>query len=466
MLILLLAFFQSGPAAGTPQTPGTLAVRVDPRVELLSIVFRLAGNPEYNMENSKSPYAQAVEEHFGKFRDHAAVKMAQALRRSNGVSYDAVMSLAIHLEDAFEPAPRTPLDPLPDLLDRRWTKEDAERFIAALRDFVRDADFKGFAASQRERYEKSAAKLAAVVRKRDFVGWFSDFFGDRPRGSFQVAVGMLNGGGNYGVNMRHHDGREEISPIIGIYKWDAEGLPAIGDEVTDTIVHEFCHTYTNACINKHLDKLDAAGDVLFARNAAAMKRQAYGNGATVLRESLVRACVIHYMRTVVSADAGRKQALSEMTRGFKWTPGLADLLGEFAKSRDKYKTLDDFMPRIIEYFDHITKQYDELLARFPKVKSISPANAAPDVDPKTAEVVITFDRPMQAGGWALTGGGPELPKFGKPSYNDSRTVLTVPVTLEPGRSYRFGLNGGRFYSFVSEDGYPLEPVEVKFTTAK
>jgi hypothetical protein len=276
---------------------------------------------------------------------------------------------------------------------------------------------------------------------------------------------MLNGGGNYGVSMRHHDGREEISPVIGIYKWDADGLPDLGDGLVDTIVHEFCHTYTNAYVDKHADKLDAAGKVLFDRNSEAMKRQAYGTGRTVLYESMVRACVVHYMGSVLGAESGRKQALYEMTRGFKWTPGLADLFAEVARDRAKYPSFDDFMPRIIAYLDHTAKNYDDLLARFPTVKSIVPRNGASDVDPKTAAIVITFSRPMTDKAWSLVGGGPELPKFGTPSYDESRTVLTVPVTLEPGQKYRFGLNGGRAFSFVSEDGYPLEPVEVTFQTA-
>ena len=45
------------------QTPSSapLTARISPSVELHSIVFRLAGNPVYNMASSKSPYADVVE---------------------------------------------------------------------------------------------------------------------------------------------------------------------------------------------------------------------------------------------------------------------------------------------------------------------------------------------------------------------------------------------------------------------
>jgi hypothetical protein len=105
------------------------------------------------------------------------------------------------------------------------------------------------------------------------------------------------------------------------------------------------------------------------------------------------------------------------------------------------------------------------MAKFPKVVSITPPAGSQDVDPATRQLVITFDRPMTAGSWSIVGGGSELPRLGRPAYNPARTILTVPLSLEPGRSYRFGLNGGgRFFGFTSEEGYPLEPVEVSWQT--
>ena len=78
------------------KTPA-VQIRTDPGIEIVSIIFHLAGNPEYNRICMDS-YAQDIEEHFGKFRDHEAVELARQLRQSHGVSYDAPMSLAVHLK--------------------------------------------------------------------------------------------------------------------------------------------------------------------------------------------------------------------------------------------------------------------------------------------------------------------------------------------------------------------------------
>jgi hypothetical protein len=57
----------------------TIRASVDPRVELLSIIFRLAGNPEYNQPNSKSPYADEVAADLGESRDQPSGSRPRAL---------------------------------------------------------------------------------------------------------------------------------------------------------------------------------------------------------------------------------------------------------------------------------------------------------------------------------------------------------------------------------------------------
>lgn len=60
VFILVVLFFFFLPCPGAQSEPD---VRVDPRVELMSVIFRLAGNPEYNQSRLTS-YIQDVEEHF------------------------------------------------------------------------------------------------------------------------------------------------------------------------------------------------------------------------------------------------------------------------------------------------------------------------------------------------------------------------------------------------------------------
>lgn len=444
-----------------------IPVKVDRRIELLSIVFRLAGNSEYNMPNSKSKYSDEVEAYFGRFRDHEVVKLAGELRNSNGVSYDAVMSMAVHLDDQLPPGPRTPLSPRPALLESRWTDSDAQAFITALDAFVKDTDAAKFFDAHSAFYDQCAQRLSAVVNNREIVPFFDDYFGKRPTASYTVIVGMLNGGGNYGVSMRHADGREEITPVIGVYRWDPQGLPAIGEEVRDTIIHEFCHAYTNAIVDKHWTELERSCGTLFDHTAATMRRHAYGNAKTLGYESFVRACVSRAMANLYGEKVGSSQAIREACSGFAWTPDFAEVLKQYEADRKSYADFEAFVPQVVAFFDKTAGDYDAMLKRFPQIVSISPADGESKVDAaKTTEIRITFDRPMRDKSWSVvTLDRSQFPKIGKPSFDAAHKVLTIPATLEAGHAYRFGLNGPNFLGFVAEDGMPLLPVEVKFKTA-
>jgi hypothetical protein len=457
-----------------PATPGELTARVNPSVELLSIVFRLAGNPEYNMPNSKSPYAEEVEKQFGRFRDHPVVQLARKLRRDHGVSYDAVMSVAVHLDTRLSgegPGAQADVEFKPGLgakparLDPRWEQEDAREFLKQLREFAREADFAGFATAHELFYKQAAGRLSSALAQRAPVAWFDRFFGARPRAKFDLYVGLLNGGGCYGVSVAFEDGREEVSPVIGAAEFDRDGLPVFGDWLEETVVHEFAHTYTNAFVDQFADQLQSAGERLYAGCAATMQDQAYGNWKTLMYESLARATTLRYVRTTHDAAAADKAAQREAQRGFAWAGELADLLGDYEANRTRYATFADFMPRVVEFFDRYAGEYEAHVAKAPKVVQLIPTNGAEDVDPDLSQLKITFDRPMQDGNWSIVGGGPHLPELiGKPSYDASHRVLTVRMRLKPDWTYEFWLNRGQFDSFRSAEGVRLESVHVQFKT--
>ena len=247
-----------------------------------------------------------------------------------------------------------------------------------------------------------------------------------------------------------------------MHTWDTDGRPVVEGSVLPTVVHEFAHAYANAVIDRHYERFEKAGNALFDSSRQAMQRQAYGSGKFVLYESLVRACVTLYLFDELGAAAGKAQ---EVARGFRWTPGLVELLREYQPHREAYPSFDDFMPRIADYFAQAATEAGQLAGKTPRVVSIVPVNGAADVDAATVtEVVITFDRPMTDGNWSIVGGGPSCPDFGQPAFDAQRRVLRVPVRLEPGKVYRCSLDSDRFRAFQSAEGIPLEPLAVSFST--
>lgn len=458
---------QASPAttpATRPAAQPALLSHVDHRVELMCIIFRLAGNPEYNRA-AQSSYVAAVDQHFAPYRDHPAVKMARRLRETRGVSFDAVAGMAVHVSDAVQLKERISFDHPDCKLDQRWQPKEAREFLKQARKFVKDTGFEEFMTQQEIYFTAAAIRMNELVTRRAYLTWFDSFFGPRPNARYEVLVGLLNGGSNYGCSVRLADGSEDITPVIGVWRIDSDGLPVFRDSVIPTLIHEFCHPYVNPTVEKFARHLENPGRRIHATCAEVMRQQAYGHWQTVICESLVRASVVRYVRANDSRRKARAEIREQHDRGFVWVEDLSNLLEEYEQHRDQYPTLEAFMPRVVTFFDEYAGKIEAQAAKRPKVVSMIPANGADDVDPALKAMRITFDRPMQDNMWSIVGGGPNFPELtGKPAYDKARKVLTVPMKLKPGWRYELWLNRNQFNAFRSADGVPLDSVAVTFKT--
>jgi hypothetical protein len=485
MLVLWCGSALGAPAAAPLAAPekatAKISVSVDPRVELMSIIFRLAGNPEYGQGKVPS-YTQDVEEHFGRFRTHAVVKLATKLRQTRGVSYDAVMGMAVHITDAVTLQEKVPFSPQPKTLDARWTPETAREFLTLARLFVAETRFQDFFDLHEPLYRVGVQRMQEVLDKHAHLDWFDRFFGPRKGADFHVVLGMLNGGGSYGARVTRPDGQEELYSVIGVWMVDSGGQPTFTPGIASTIVHEFTHSYTNPLVDQFAAQLQGPGEKLYPLVEKEMRGQAYAGWKTLMYESLNRACGLRYTLATDGLAAMNKAAAYQAARSFYWVGELADVLGEYDTQPRKYKDLAEFFPRITAFFEEYAKDADAKIGAIkgkkegqiqewrdkgPKIVSLVPANGAEDVDPGLKAIVVTFDRPMRDKCWSVVtpGSQDEFPKSAGPvGYDATRKVFTMPVTLEPDKEYHFGLNSEQFAAFQSEEGIPLAPVEVRFKT--
>ncbi len=464
-----------------PDTASGPEIRVDPRIELMSIIFRLAGNPEYN-RGEVQPYVEAVEARFGPFREHAVVEMAQELRKTRGVSFDAVMSLAIHFKDPYSLEEEIPFEPRPAALERRWLVKEARTFLEKARDFVRVTDFASFVAEHEDLYRVTAERMQAVMDENEVESWFNGFFGRLPDARFSIVLGLLNGGGSYGPKVIYPDGREDLYTILGVWMTDDHGLPLFNERVLGTVVHEFCHSFSNPVVDRHAEELEDAGLAIFPLVEQEMRSMAYSNWKTMMYESLVRSSVVRWDLARNGREAADRRIAWEEKNHFFWISGMSELLGTYEADRGKYPDLEAFFPEIRRFFDDYAAHAEEriggiksrweeesreMAARAPKIVSIAPADGAEGVDPGLRVLRITFDRPMKDGSWGVMQRGGNTPKImGDVSYDETRTVFTIPVQLAPDTEYTMGLNSENALAFQDEEGNPLMPTTFRFRTGR
>lgn len=456
----------NGLAATSPaQQPRehVLEVACDARVELMSILMRMAGAREYKAKSATSPYSRAVDDWFSPFTNHAAVRHLVSMRQNYGIGYDAPMSLAVHLKSVAPISELISFDLPPERLDERWDLRETRVLIPLLTEFVKESSFEDFIEEQEDFYAKCAARMRAKLKERSYLPWLSSFFGGPPGSRFQVIPGLLNGGGSYGVGVTFADQTEFISPVIGIHSWDRDGLPLFNAGFVPTVVHEFVHSYTNPLVVAHWQDLRASAERMFPHCEGIMSLQAYSSPEIVMYESMVRASVQRYLRVNDTAAAADEHLNEQVRRGFVWTEKLAGQLERYENEREQYPQLGTFMPQIASFFESYSKEYETRMTQAPHVLSISP-DPARLVDPSVGELVIAFDRPMSPDSYAIIQRG-KSPEFGAIAYDSGNEVLRVAMRLEPDTKYSLSLNDRTRHGFRSANGLILDPVMLSFVTA-
>ncbi|MBN2588240.1 MAG: DUF4932 domain-containing protein [Sedimentisphaerales bacterium] len=358
ILFILLSFASVQTLAeesNKAKSNSAINVCVDPRVELISIIFKLAGNPEYNRSQYFS-YVGDIESHFGKFKEHDVVKLAKKLRSTRGVSYDAPMSLAIYIKDINDFDLLLPLDPWPKTLDSRWNKDSVLEFLRKAKQFAQETEFDKFFKSHKSMYDKAAENFRSMMENESHLEWFDEFFGAKPGAEFKICLGITNGPSNYGSRIKLN-GKETYYCIQGIWKFALLGFgePRFDKSMLPIVIHEFCHSYANPIVDAHKSEIEKSGKRIYALVQEKMKRNAYGNWLTVMRESLVRASVVRYLAKNEDNKMTNQQIQSDINKGFLWMRELSDLLIEYEQNRDKYPDLDAFFPKVIEFFDNYQK---------------------------------------------------------------------------------------------------------------
>lgn len=73
----------------------------------------------------------------------------------------------------------------------------------------------------------------------------------------------------------------------------------------------------------------------------------------------VRACTIRYEQQYRGAEAGRRAIQYHKKRGFLWIDELSGVLARYEAQRDKYPTLESFVPELVAFFNQYAERVEK-----------------------------------------------------------------------------------------------------------
>ena len=355
-LLLLLVLLPA-----TTLAQAQIKVEVSETVELMAILSRTAGFREYCMDMG-GQYTKDTEAWFAPYKNHPIVAYYQNLRSDYGISYDAVMNMAINLAiDGNGVKILTEKNGL----ERRWQNVEIDTFLVRLNQFYTDTHFHDFYTQHQAFYASVLRTYEQNVMQYFHQDWYPRFYGTEPTELFRVVIGFTNGGGNYGPS-RHLPGQpKEVFAICGYHVDEKTGKAfENGLDYASTLIHEFNHSFVNPLHDAYADQLAPIGEKLLKQSYRAMYSQAYRNAVTVINESIVRAAVIIYMQeNGFSAEQISAEMYEQIGCSFHWMPELVAVMQYYSKHRKRYKTLGDYYPQIVTCLDKYLKEEQKRIER-------------------------------------------------------------------------------------------------------
>lgn len=337
-----------------------IKVEVSEAVELMSILSRTADFREYHLDMA-GQYSKDTETWFAPYKGHSIVSYYQGLRNHHDISYDAVMSMAIHLD-----VNKGKVKFLGDKsdLEERWKNVDIDDFIVRLNQFYADTRFHEFFEQHRSFCEEGLKSFEENVMSYFHQDWYAQFYGTEATERFRIVIGFTYGDHNNGVARQLKGQPREAFAICG-YKLN----PATNRPVWDAalLIHEFNHSFVNPLLDNpaHVAMMEKIGMKLLQFSQPEMEQQAYNDWKIVVNESVVRAAVFIYMldNNLVNKNTANFMFSETWRRGFRWLPELVTSLRHYAGHREQYKTFGDYYPEIARC---LTKYLEDEVERMQK----------------------------------------------------------------------------------------------------
>jgi len=409
---------------------------VDERVELMTIIAHLAGDEAFNYKFIPE-YISDIREYFSDYKNHEVIRTASNIH-NQGFAFEKVLALAVNIKITDSIALRTENE---DYFRNFKFFDSLPQFICQLNDFYNKTDFKEFFKKNNKLFHNLTEEFDTTIIDKINFDWFEEFFGTA--GNYEIILSPVIGRNNYGIPMLDQNNKRISYAIIGLVSNYENGRldldAAIGQ---DLIVHEICHSFCNPVIDSCLNDLFYVSRKIWANQYDRIgKLGNYGmDGA--MYETLVRTMELRYNKYKdVSHIISRN-----IRDGFILTESFNKIFDNYENDREKYQTLYDFIPVMINYFDSIENVITYDTDRSPRV--ISTSISGKTVPFTTTEIIYTFNKEMYTDQLGLADG-----KLGKESFPhlngiewlDNRN-LKISVILEPNWYYSLGLYMNAIYN--------------------
>ena len=430
---------------------------IDERIELISVVFRLAGAEEY-VCSLLPKYMEEVDAYFKPYSNHELISFIRKTREDYKFGYSIVAASAFMIEISEKSVKLLPTWDIDKEfvgeLSQYWTRNILDKYVQLLDKFYRDSQFDEFFDLHKEYYE-SAINRNADILSRINIQWFEDFFGESLRG-IEINMGLCLGNNNYFIwnlcNNRDWDGK--IAIVIGASS-DVDGIPVFQEYQFPVLIHEIMHYFTRPLISVYYKQMEESMEYVYSKITDHMTNRGYGNARSMAGEWFNDLFTNLYFK--FEYEVGRYpfnymyNVAQNENEGYIWMGRVVAFMNNFYLERNSYLTIKEFMPQLVAYSNLLKDKWDIIVNEYemskPYIIDIFPAG---DILPLgTKEIKIRFSHNMNVGtqGLMRVDGYSFLPfDFENSRWEDENVFVISLNQLEKGMTYGVLLPKGAFFS--------------------
>ena len=368
--IFPILFFSQNNRTGKSEEIKLIKTEVNKNIETLGLIMSLAIEEEiFTSWFSKSAHLlRFYLKEFQKFKQHPAVIKAKYLFENDIFGWGSqTQGLYFSELPEFKIKYELPKDEQYGQIYKLTQKEidiELKDFYSKAKDFYFDAKLDSFFLANNKVYEKIIDEIKTSLPDNNLISSMESYHGVKMAG-YKIIPSLfipnyINNGErittdsgiiNYFVLGPHEDiAIDSNSNETSLLKLKGFGFKN-KDHLTNMGIHEFGHTFIRLFIYIP-DNLKLTKSLSFLYTKALsdnMLKWGYGSWEACFEEHLVRLCELRIAKLMENKKRER-QILKEYYKKekFIYLPQLNQIIIEYESNRNKYKKIEDFLPKIIE----------------------------------------------------------------------------------------------------------------------
>lgn len=447
-------------------------VFVDECHELSATVWILAGCEEYN-RSVYTPYYNDIHKFFKDSKSHPIMQFIKDMRNAPDsvevIAYNSLPAATtlLYIEDSrVKVNSNIDIDEYFNTHDRRWNKENFMKYAALLDDFYVKSDFHKFFAKHMKLYRKYIEETDKYLSPYIKPECFTDIYGKEVP-YIAICISPAYGSNNFSstdIDTQKKLGYEKTGfyPIIGVNR-SPEQISYTS--IPYTVIHEISHSFTNPISSRYKEEFLKTGKKIYPYVKDELYKAGYDYEIMCLEFFNTLMSIVYMQELGLHESIIEHATYTAGYTGYIWIDRSLEFMQDFRNNRDKYRTIDDFMPQFISHMNEVANDMDKIAVR-PKIISVTPAIGSVTTG-DVKQIRIKFSEPIKEV-WASTTNkelynpiypesekelkknikslGLDINKDNIEYVENDELVFNICVPLQSGKRYGIGIKNDFIYS--------------------